>query len=61
MISLVLPSGARSVVVDTVGFISDLPNMLMTAFRSTLEEVALADIILHVRDIANVDNFFIVF
>ena len=49
-----LPSGAKAIVVDTVGFISDLPNILMTAFRSTLEEVALADVILHVRDIANV-------
>jgi len=36
---------------DTVGFISDLPQILYTAFRATLEEVRLADIIVHIRDI----------
>jgi GTPase len=38
---------------DTVGFISDLPTQLIAAFRSTLEEVLEADLILHVRDIAS--------
>ena len=38
---------------DTVGFISDLPTMLIAAFRATLEEVVEADLILHVRDIAD--------
>ena len=38
---------------DTVGFISDLPTTLVAAFRATLEEVMEADLILHVRDIAN--------
>ncbi|MDE0717805.1 MAG: GTPase HflX, partial [Rhodospirillaceae bacterium] len=45
----------RIVVSDTVGFISDLPTELIAAFRATLEEVALADVILHVRDIARPD------
>jgi GTPase len=36
-----------------VGFISDLPTMLVAAFRATLEEVVEADLILHVRDIAH--------
>ena len=41
---------------DTVGFISDLPTQLVAAFRATLEEVAAADVILHVRDISSPDT-----
>ena len=41
---------------DTVGFISDLPTMLVAAFRATLEEVIEADVILHVRDVAHEDT-----
>jgi GTP-binding protein HflX len=41
---------------DTVGFVADLPHDLVAAFRATLEEVVDADIILHVRDIANPDH-----
>ena len=51
-----LPHGARVMVSDTVGFISDLPTMLVSAFRATLEEVIEADIILHVRDISHADS-----
>ena len=54
--ALRLPHGARAIVSDTVGFISDLPTMLVSAFRATLEEVIEADIILHVRDIDHVDS-----
>ncbi len=50
-----LPHGARVILSDTVGFISDLPTMLVAAFRATLEEVVEADVILHVRDISHVD------
>jgi GTP-binding protein HflX len=50
-----LPHGARVILSDTVGFISDLPTMLVAAFRATLEEVIEADVILHVRDISHVD------
>jgi GTP-binding protein HflX len=50
-----LPHGARVILSDTVGFISDLPTMLVAAFRATLEEVVEADVILHVRDIAHTD------
>ncbi len=39
-----------------MGFISDLPTMLVSAFKATLEEVMEADIILHVRDIAHEDS-----
>lgn len=53
MRGLRLPSGRRVILSDTVGFISDLPHELIAAFRATLEEVAEADIILHVRDAAH--------
>jgi GTP-binding protein HflX len=45
-----LPGRRRAVISDTVGFVSKLPHDLVEAFRSTLEEVALADLILHVAD-----------
>ncbi len=48
-----LASGRRVILSDTVGFISDLPTMLVAAFRATLEEVIDADLILHVRDISH--------
>jgi len=51
-----LPSGRPIILSDTVGFISDLPTHLVAAFRATLEEVAEADIILHVRDIAHTES-----
>jgi GTP-binding protein HflX len=51
-----LAHGHRVIVSDTVGFISDLPTMLVAAFRATLEEVIEADIILHVRDISHEDS-----
>jgi GTPase len=51
-----LPNGSKVIVSDTVGFVSDLPTMLVEAFRATLEEVIEADVILHVRDIAHEDS-----
>ncbi len=48
-----LPDGHEIVLSDTVGFISDLPTHLIESFRATLEEVQLADVILHVRDVAH--------
>jgi GTP-binding protein HflX len=56
MRGLVLPSGRRIILSDTVGFISELPTELVAAFRATLEEVAEADVILHVRDAAHPDS-----
>ncbi|MGH6845100.1 MAG: GTPase HflX [Methylocella sp.] len=53
MRGVALPHGGRIILSDTVGFISDLPTMLIKAFRATLEEVLEADAILHVRDIAH--------
>jgi GTPase len=56
MRALELPSGRPAVLSDTVGFISALPTELVAAFRATLEEVAEADLILHVRDAAHPDT-----
>jgi GTP-binding protein HflX len=56
MRGLRLSSGRRVILSDTVGFISDLPTELVAAFRATLEEVAEADVILHVRDVAHPDS-----
>ncbi|MBB6176862.1 GTP-binding protein HflX [Anoxybacillus tengchongensis] len=52
---LVLPSGYTTLLTDTVGFIQDLPTTLVAAFRSTLEEVKEADLILHIVDSSNPD------
>ena len=53
---ITLPHGGLAILSDTVGFISDLPTMLISAFRATLEEVRAADVIVHVRDIAHADS-----
>jgi GTPase len=50
---LILPGGARVMLSDTVGFVQDLPHELVDAFQATLEEVIEAELILHVRDIAD--------
>ena len=51
-----LPHGTKVILSDTVGFISELPTMLVAAFRATLEEVTEAHVILHVRDISHADS-----
>jgi len=56
MRALDLPHGAKIILSDTVGFISDLPTTLVAAFRATLEEVIAADVILHVRDVSHEDS-----
>ncbi len=48
-----LPGGERALLVDTVGFIHRLPHQLVEAFKSTLEEVRRADLLLHVVDGTN--------
>ncbi len=48
-----LPGRASIILADTVGFIRDLPHKLVEAFKSTLEEVTEADLLLHVVDTAN--------
>ena len=52
---LELPSGSMSLVSDTVGFVRRLPHQLVEAFRSTLEEVGEADLLLHVVDASGGD------
>ena len=53
-----LPNGVNVLFCDTVGFIKDLPHQLINAFKSTLEEAVLADLVLNVCDISdeNVEN-----
>jgi GTP-binding protein HflX len=48
------PSEREAIVTDTVGFIRDLPEELMGAFRATLEELHDADLLLHVADVSSV-------
>jgi GTP-binding protein HflX len=48
-----LPSGQAALLTDTVGFIQKLPTQLVAAFRATLEELADADLLLHVVDITH--------
>lgn len=50
-----LPSGQNILLTDTVGFINKLPHNLIDAFKSTLEEVKFADILLHVVDVSDPD------
>ncbi|MCR6711264.1 MAG: GTPase HflX [Demequina sp.] len=49
------PDGREFTVSDTVGFVRDLPHQLVAAFASTLEEVAHADLVLHVVDASHPD------
>lgn len=48
-----LPDNRSFLLSDTVGFVGDLPHNLVKAFRSTLEEVCDADLLLHIVDISN--------
>ena len=50
---LSLPSGRMVILTDTVGFIRKLPHRLVDAFRATLEETVVADLLLHVVDLSN--------
>lgn len=52
-----LPSGEVVLLTDTVGFIQKLPTQLVAAFRATLEELAEADLLLHVIDISHRNAF----
>ena len=47
---LFLPNVKKAFISDTVGFISDLPTLLIEAFKSTLEEIKSSDLLIHVRD-----------
>jgi GTP-binding protein HflX len=47
------PDGDRAMLIDTVGFINKIPHALIEAFKSTLEEVKTADLLLHVADLSS--------
>ena len=51
-----LPGLDKVILSDTVGFVSELPTELIAAFRATLEEVASADLLVHVRDMSHPDR-----
>jgi len=51
--ALRLPNGDKIMLVDTVGFINKIPHSLIEAFKSTLEEVSGADLLLHLVDMVN--------
>jgi len=51
-----VPGFDKAILSDTVGFVSDLPTELVAAFRATLEEVASADLLIHVRDLSHPDS-----
>ena len=50
---LTLPNKQEILLIDTVGFVSKLPTLLVNSFRSTLEEIINSSLILHVVDISN--------
>ncbi|KOP82232.1 GTPase HflX [Cytobacillus solani] len=54
---VILPSGFLTLLTDTVGFIQDLPTTLIAAFRSTLEEVKEANLLLHLVDSSSPDYY----
>jgi GTP-binding protein HflX len=56
MRNIKIPGFDKTILSDTVGFVSDLPTELIAAFRATLEEVASADLLIHVRDMAHPDR-----
>ena len=56
MRNIKIPGFDKAILSDTVGFVSDLPTELIAAFRATLEEVASADLLIHVRDMAHSDR-----
>ena len=57
MRKMTLPDGGHVILVDTVGFIRDLPHELIAAFRSTLQETKEADLILHLIDASDGDRW----
>ena len=48
-----MPNNQEVAIVDTIGFITDLPHELVDSFKSTLEEVFYSDILVHVIDVSN--------
>ena len=57
-VSLFPAIGVKVMYLDTIGFISNLPHQLFTAFKSTLDEISQAKLIVHVRDISHYESDF---
>lgn len=55
MRKITLPNNQEAILADTVGFISDLPTHLVESFRATLEQIAHADVIVHIIDVSRPD------
>ena len=53
---MTLISGRQINLLDTIGFITDLPVELVESFKSTLEEVSHADVVIHLRDVSSPMN-----
>ncbi|XP_006903596.1 PREDICTED: putative GTP-binding protein 6-like [Elephantulus edwardii] len=51
-----LPSQLAVLYVDTIGFLSQLPHQLIASFSATLDDVAQADVVMHVRDVSHPDT-----
>ncbi len=52
---VILPNNQKAILSDTVGFINKLPHQLVEAFKATLEEVVVADLLIHVMDVTSQD------
>ena len=48
-----MPNGQMALMLDTVGFITNMPHGLVESFKATLEEIHNADLLVHVRDISH--------
>ena len=57
MRKMALPEESHAILIDTVGFVRDLPHELIAAFRSTLQETKEADLILHLIDASDTDRW----
>jgi len=53
IVSFNLPSGKKAIMLDTVGIIGELSDMIYYAYRNTLDEITLADVLINVRDISH--------
>ena len=51
-----MPSGSRGILLDTIGFITNLPHDIIESFKTTLEVVEDCTVILHIRDMSNPNN-----
>ena len=53
ILSIELPSGTKAALMDTIGFITDLPIEMVDPFKATLEDISHADLVIHLRDLSH--------